>query len=676
MYDIILMVRDMDISLIRGVGIKSIDYLKKMNLYTINDVIEYYPYRYNIIRVIPLIEARDGEVVTIKGVVDSEPRVSYINKALNRMVFKLRTDNFIINVTIFNRAFYKNSLKLGRVINLIGKYERKNNTFTASDIKFEIINGVKIEPVYHLVNGVKNKGLSNLISECFNMHVDIDDYIPRYLVDQYEFMDKLKAAYNIHFPTSTDNLKKAKLRAIYEEFFVFMFKMNYLKYKYDLDNKGLTRNIDKNKLNEFIDSLPFQLTDDQLIAVNDIYNDLVDSKRMNRLVLGDVGSGKTCVAVIGLYINYLSGYQGAMMAPTEILARQHYESISNMFKDVDLRVGLLVGSLKKSEKNKVCEKLENGEIDILIGTHALISENVKFNNLGLVVTDEQHRFGVNQRSNLQNKGIMSDVLYLSATPIPRTYALTIYGDMDTSVIKTKPNGRKEIITKAVKEKDLKNVLFKMVEEIKSGHQIYVVAPLIEDEDGESNLNDVKKLKEKFDTAFNNKIRVEILHGKMKNQEKDEIMEQFKNGDIKVLISTTVIEVGVDVKNSTMMVIFNAERFGLATLHQLRGRVGRNSLQSYCYLISNQDCERLKVMEESNDGFYISEKDFELRGEGDLFGTRQSGDMVFKLGDIRRDFKILAQCKTDAGKFIAENIVNNFSNYPQFRNVIKELEFID
>lgn len=676
MYDIILMVIDMDISLIRGVGSKSIDYLKKMNLYTINDVIEYYPYRYNIIRVIPLIEARDGEVVTIKGVVDSEPRVSYINKALNRMVFKLRTDNFIINVTIFNRAFYKNSLKLGRVINLIGKYERKNNTFTASDIKFEIINGVKIEPVYHLVNGVKNKGLSNLISECFNMHVDIDDYIPRYLVDQYEFMDKLKAAYNIHFPTSTDNLKKAKLRAIYEEFFVFMFKMNYLKYKYDLDNKGLTRNIDKNKLNEFIDSLPFQLTDDQLIAVNDIYNDLVDSKRMNRLVLGDVGSGKTCVAVIGLYINYLSGYQGAMMAPTEILARQHYESISNMFKDVGLRVGLLVGSLKKSEKNKVCEKLENGEIDILIGTHALISENVKFNNLGLVVTDEQHRFGVNQRSNLQNKGIMSDVLYLSATPIPRTYALTIYGDMDTSVIKTKPNGRKEIITKVVKEKDLKNVLFKMVEEIKSGHQIYVVAPLIEDEDGESNLNDVKKLKEKFDTAFNNKIRVEILHGKMKNQEKDEIMEQFKNGDIKVLISTTVIEVGVDVKNSTMMVIFNAERFGLATLHQLRGRVGRNSLQSYCYLISNQDCERLKVMEESNDGFYISEKDFELRGEGDLFGTRQSGDMVFKLGDIRRDFKILAQCKTDAGKFIAENIVNNFSNYPQFRNVIKELEFID
>ena len=394
---------------------------------------------------------------------------------------------------------------------------------------------------------------------------------------------------------------------------------------------------------------------------------------MNRLILGDVGSGKTCVASIGMYINYLSGYQSSLMAPTEILARQHYDSISSMFKNTNIKIALLVGSMKKSEKNKVYQELKEGQIDILIGTHALISEGVIFNNLGLVITDEQHRFGVNQRSNLQNKGIKSDVLYLSATPIPRTYALTIYGDMDTSIIKTKPNGRKDIITKIVKEKDLKDVLFHMVEEIKLGHQIYVVAPLIEDEDGESNLNDVVKLKEKFDTAFNNKIRVEILHGKMKNADKDVIMEEYKNGDIKVLISTTVIEVGVDVKNSTMMVIFNAERFGLATLHQLRGR---DDVQSYCYLISNLNVERLKVMEESNDGFYISEKDFELRGEGDLFGTRQSGDMVFKLADIRRDFKILVQCKKDSDEFIKTNLVNNFNDYPQFKNIIKELEFID
>ena len=350
--------------------------------------------------------------------------------------------------------------------------------------------------------------------------------------------------------------------------------------------------------------------------------------------------------------------------------------MKELFKKTDIKIALLVGSMKKQEKNKIYKELENGEIDILVGTHALISEDVKFNNLGLVITDEQHRFGVNQRSNLQNKGIMCDVLYLSATPIPRTYALTLYGDMDTSIIKSKPNGRKEIITKVLKEKELKKVLFHMLEEIKKGHQIYVVAPLIEDEDGDNNMNDVVKLKEKFDVAFNNKIKVEILHGKMKNNDKDEVMERFKNGETKILISTTVIEVGVDVKNSTMIVIFNAERFGLATLHQLRGRVGRNSLQSYCYLISNMDTPRLKVMEESNDGFYISEKDFELRGEGDLFGTRQSGDMVFKLADIRRDFKILVQCKEDTKKFIKDNIVNNFNNYPQFKKIIKELEFID
>lgn len=666
----------MNLDLVKGIGDKALEYLSKMNLYTIKDLIEYYPYRYNIIKVIPLIEAPNGETVTIKGIVDTEPKISYINKSLNRMTFRLRTDNYLINVTIFNRAFYKNNLKLGRMINLIGKYERKNNTFTASDIKFELINTMKIEPVYHLVNGVKNKGLTKLINECFNMRIDVDDYIPNYLQEKYKFIDKLNAAYHIHFPQSLDLLKKSRLRAIYEELFIFMFKMNYLKYKYDLDNKGLSRSVDYKDVEEFINTLPFKLTDDQLTAVEDIYNDLVEPKRMNRLVLGDVGSGKTCVAIIAMYINYLSNYQSSLMAPTEILARQHFESISNMLQNTNIRVGLLVGSLKKSEKDKVCKQLANGEIDILIGTHALISEGVNFKNLGLVVTDEQHRFGVNQRSNLQNKGIMSDVLYLSATPIPRTYALTIYGDMDTSIIKTKPNGRKEIITKAYKEKDLKNVLFKMLEEIKNGHQIYVVAPLIEDETGESNLNDVNKLKDKFNLAFNNKVRVEILHGKMKNVEKDEIMEQFKNGEIKVLISTTVIEVGVDVKNSTMMVIFNAERFGLATLHQLRGRVGRNSLQSYCYLISDLDTPRLKVMEESNDGFYISEKDFELRGEGDLFGTKQSGDMVFKLADIRRDFKILSQCKLDTNTFIKDNVVDNFANYPQFRNIIKELEFID
>ena len=666
----------MDIINIKGLGPKTLEYLNKLNLYTIQDLIEYYPYRYNIIKVSNIKDIQDGENCTIKGIVDTEPRVSYINKRFNRMTFRVNSDGILLNVTIFNRAFYKTHLKLGRMINIIGKYDKLKNSITASDIKFEIIRNTKIEPVYHLVNGIKSNNLSNIIKECYNYKIDLNDYIPNYLIERYNFLNKLQSSYNIHFPSSTDLLKQSKIRTIYEEFFIFMFKMHYLKHKYDLNNQGLKREVSYSDVNNFITSLPFTLTPDQLTSVNDIYNDLTAEYRMNRLVLGDVGSGKTLVAEIAMYINYLSGYQSAMMAPTEILATQHYENMTKLFKDYDIKIGLLVGSMKKSEKNKVCKQLENGEIDFLVGTHALISDNVTFNNLGLVITDEQHRFGVNQRSNLQNKGMLCDVLYLSATPIPRTYALTIYGDMETSIIKTKPSGRKDIITKLVKNKNLKDVLFHMLSEIKDGHQVYVVSPLIEDEEGESDLATVYELKEKFDTAFNNKVNIGILHGKMKPSEKDEIMESFKKGDTKVLISTTVIEVGVDVKNSTMMVIFNAERFGLATLHQLRGRVGRNDLQSYCYLISDYEAERLKVMEESNDGFYISEQDFKLRGEGDLFGTRQSGDMVFKMGDIRRDFKILNQCKNDAKEFIKENAVNNFSTYPQFKTLIKELEFID
>lgn len=666
----------MDIFKIKGLGPKTIEYLNKLNLYTIQDIIEYYPYRYNIIKVSNIKDIQDQETCTIKGIVDLEPRVSFINKKFNRMTFRINSDGILLNVTIFNRAFYKNHLTIGRMINVIGKYDKFRNTITASDIKFELIKSTKIEPVYHLVNGIKNNNLTNIIKECYNIKIELDDYIPNYLINKYKFLDKRTSTYNIHFPSSTELLKQSKIRTIYEEFFIFMFKMNYLKYKYDLNNEGLSRTINKTDIEEFINKLPFTLTKDQLSSIEDIYTDLTSPTRMNRLVLGDVGSGKTLVAEIAMYMNYLSGYQSAMMAPTEILATQHYENMIKLFKDTNIKIGLLVGSMKKSEKNKICKQLENGEINFLVGTHALISDNVTFNNLGLVITDEQHRFGVNQRSILQNKGNLCDVLYLSATPIPRTYALTIYGDMDTSVIKTKPNGRKDIITKLVKNNNIKDVLFHMLDEIKSNHQIYVVSPLIEDEEGESNLETVYELKEKFDKAFNNKVKIGILHGKMKNSEKDEIMESYKNGETKVLISTTVIEVGVDVKNSTMMIIFNAERFGMSTLHQLRGRVGRNDLQSYCYLISDYDAERLKVLEESNDGFYISEKDFELRGEGDLFGTRQSGDMVFKMGDIKRDYKILTQCKTDAKEFINENIVDNFNTYPQFKKLIKELEFID
>ena len=371
---------------------------------------------------------------------------------------------------------------------------------------------------------------------------------------------------------------------------------------------------------------------------------------MNRLVLGDVGSGKTIVATYAIYVNFLSGYQSALMAPTEILAEQHFKSIKNILEKFNIKVSLLTGSMKAKEKKEVLEKLENGTINLVIGTHALISKTVKFKNLGLVITDEQHRFGVDQRNILRDKGDMPDVLYLSATPIPRTYALTIYGDLDLSIIKTKPVGRKEIITKVVKEENIKDILYKMLEELKNGHQIYVVSALVENKE-ETTLRSVNELKEKFEIAFQHKVNIEILHGKLKGKEKNEIMENFKNRKTRILISTTVIEVGIDIPNSTMIIIYNAERFGLATLHQLRGRVGRNDMQSYCYLICNSEIERLKVLEESNDGFYIAEKDYEMRGQGDLFGEKQSGDMPFKIANLKEDLNILLQAQKDSEEYI-------------------------
>ena len=400
---------------------------------------------------------------------------------------------------------------------------------------------------------------------------------------------------------------------------------------------------------------------------------MTSNKRMNRLLCGDVGSGKTIVAVLASYINFIAGYQTALMVPTEILAKQHFENISKLFKSLNINIEILLGKTKKKDKEKIYEELKSGRINLLIGTHSLLNEKVEFNNLGLVITDEQHRFGVAQRENLRTKGKLPDILYMSATPIPRTYALTIYGDMDISLIKTKPSGRKEVKTIIKSESEIKEVLYMMLEEIKKGHQVYVVSPLIED--NASALSSALELEKKIKMAFSNKIKVGLLHGKLSNDEKENIMNDFKNGDIKVLVSTTVIEVGVDVENATMMVIFNADRFGLATLHQLRGRIGRNDLDCSCILIGKLN-QRLKVLEESNDGFYITEKDYEMRKEGDLFGVKQSGDMTFKIADIKRDFKILLKAKEDSNEFIEKNKENYFKNDEKYYKIINEIKSLD
>lgn len=655
------------------IGPKTINILNKININTVEDLLTYYPYRYNVIKFINIDEANENMICYIKAKVLSVPKVAYIKKNFNRLDFIASNSNQDFKVTIFNRAYLKQSLTLDKEIVLIGKFSKLKNSFVANDIKYNM-NEERIEPIYHLTEGLKNSSLETMISNALKENISLNDYIPSYLSEKYHFLNKDEAIRKIHQPESPSDIKNSMLKLIYEELFIYTFKINYLKSINKVTN-GLPKKFDETQIQDFLSSLNFELTKDQLTTIEDILKDMKENKRMNRLVLGDVGSGKTIVAFVAILANYFSGYQSTFMAPTEILAKQHFTSIKEYFKEYDINVALLTGSLTKKQKENIYNQISNGKIDIVIGTHALLNDNLNFQNLGLVITDEQHRFGVNQRNLLQNKGLNggADVLYLSATPIPRTYALTIYGDLDLSQIKTKPNIRKEIITKIASEQNIKEVLFKMYEELKLKHQIFVVSPLIEQND-ELNINSVIELKEKLNKAFSNKVRIEILHGKLKQKEKDELMKEFQENKINILISTTVIEVGIDIPNASMMVIYNAERFGLATLHQLRGRVGRSNIQSYCYLVTNNsNNERLKVMEKSSDGFYIAEQDFKQRGQGDLFGVKQSGDMSFKIADLKRDFSILSQANIDAENFL---VSKKYQEYEYYNNIIKEIDFLD
>ena len=652
---------------IKGIGPKTLKLFQNLNIFTIQDLITYYPYKYKLYHPATLDNYEENTEVLINGYVASDAKIYYIKRNLNKISFRLNTGTKIINVTIFNRPFIKQHLLLNKYISVIGKYNIKTNTFTASDIKLTPIIKDEIEPIYHTTQGLKQVNIHKIINNLLERNIYVPSLIPEEYIKEYSLLDKLTAIKEIHNPTSTNNLKQAEICLKYEELFEYTLKINYLKYLKDKTTTSYIKTFDTSKLDNLISSLPFKLTDSQVNAVEDIKNDFNSPKHMNRLILGDVGSGKTIISFLALYMNYLSGYQGVLMAPTEILIKQHYENIKKILTDVNIEI--LTGSTTKKDRDKIIENLKNGQIDILLSTHSVLNDDVIFKNIGLVVTDEQHRFGVNQRKNLQNKGENVDVLYMSATPIPRTLALTIFKDMDITEIKTKPLNRKPKITKLYKTSEIKEVLYEMLDEIKKGHQIYVVSPLIENEEENTKLASVNYLYEKINVALNGKVPIGVLHGKLKNEEKENIMNDFKSNKTKILISTTIIEIGVDVSNATMIVIFNAERFGLATLHQLRGRIGRNDIESKCILISDYDTPRLKILEESEDGFYISEKDFELRGAGDLFGVKQSGDMVFKIANLNKDFKILKKCSEDSLDFLKKHI-NEIDKYPIQKNIIR------
>ena len=663
-----------DLEQIEGIGPKTKELLSKLQIFTIEDLINHYPFRYEVIKRSNLQEIKDGDKIIIDGLIEGQPTVIYLSPKLKKIILRINTGQNILNITIYNKVYLIDNLKSGKYITVIGKYDKIKNAIIASDIRLEKLPPMpKIESIYYTTNGLSKKSISKYITATIMSGYKPQEILPNYLLEKYNLLTKYESICEIHNPTDITLLKKARQRLKYEELFLYLFKINILKQKITEDDKAIVRNIDYSKIEEVINSLPFALTPDQKTSLDEILNDMSSNHRMNRLLQGDVGSGKTIIALLAAYANYLSGYQTAIMVPTEILATQHYQESKKLLGNYGLNIELLTSNTNKKEKDRIYEELSSGKTNLIIGTQSLIQKDINFHNLGLIITDEQHRFGVNQRTTFKNKGESPDVLSMSATPIPRTYALTIYGDMDVSSIKTKPIGRKEVITYFKKEKEITSVLEMMKKEVDQKHQIYVIAPMIDSDNQE--LENVTSLEEKMNKAFGKICKIASIHGKLEPSVKNKIMTSYEQGKIDILISTTVIEVGVNVPNATMIVIFDANLFGLSTIHQLRGRVGRSNLQSYCILIAKEYQERLKMLEHCSDGFEISEYDFKNRGEGDLFGIRQSGETGLKLADVKKDFQMLLKARDDVLEFLP-TFNNHPEDYPALYNEIKKIYDID
>ena len=651
-----------EVKFVKGVGPNRVALLNRLGIYTLEDLITYYP-RTHEDRSIPkkIIELLHGEEALIEAIPVS--RMSEIKIRRNFTMYKLivRDDTGTCQITWYNQTYLKNMFKVGEKYKFFGKVNKKFNKVDMISPVFDSENSLKntgkIIPIYPTTYNLPQNTLRKIIENGLaEIDEKLEDTLPEYLLSKYNLCDLNTAIKQIHFPDNFENFNKARKRLVFEELLSMQLALLSLKSQYEVESEGIS--LDKNvKMSELIDKLPFRLTKAQLRVLEEIDNDLESSKPMNRLLQGDVGSGKTVVAEIAAYKAVKSGYQVAIMAPTAILATQHLESFTSLLDDTGIKCELLISGISKKKKEDILERLKNGEIDILIGTHALLEENVVFKNLGLVVTDEQHRFGVRQRSTIAKKGDNPNVLVMTATPIPRTLALILYGDLDISIIDELPPNRKKIDTFPVTKEMDDRVNNFIKEQIDSGRQAYIVCPLVEDSE-EIDARSVLELAEKYKNVVFKDYKVEYLHGKMKPKEKDEIMERFKNKEIDILISTTVIEVGVNVPNANIMVIENAERFGLAQLHQLRGRVGRGEYKSYCILKyqGNSDVirKRMNVMKATNDGFIISEKDLELRGTGEFFGTKQHGLPEFKIANLFEDMQVLKLVQSIAIEIIGKD----------------------
>lgn len=658
---------------IKGIGPKRLTLLEELNIHTVEDLVLYLPTRYEDNTVIDLNQAEDHSTVTVQGEVYSTPAVAFFGRNKSKLTVHIMVNNIAVKCVFFNQPYLKKKIELHGTVTVKGKWNRAKQEINGNRMFFNeqtTQDDVQLEPVYRIKEGIKQKQIRDNIRQALE-DVTIHEWLSDDLREKYKLETLEYTLRTLHHPKDKQSLLRARRTYAFTELFMFELRMQWLNRLEKASDEAIEIDYDINKVKGFIDRLPFELTDAQKTSVNEIFRDLKAPIRMHRLLQGDVGSGKTVVAAICMYALKTAGYQSALMVPTEILAEQHAESLIELFGDT-MNVALLTGSVKGKKRRILLEQLENGSIDCLIGTHALIQDDVIFENVGLVITDEQHRFGVNQRQSLREKGAMTNVLFMTATPIPRTLAISVFGEMDVSSIKQLPKGRKPIITSWAKHEQYDQVLTQMTSELRNGRQAYVICPLIESSEHLEDVQNVVALYESLQQYYGTE-KVGLLHGKLTAEEKDDVMQRFSNHEIDILVSTTVVEVGVNVPNATFMMIYDADRFGLSTLHQLRGRVGRSEHQSYCVLIASPKTEtgieRMTIMTQTTDGFELSERDLEMRGPGDFFGVKQSGLPDFLVANIVEDYRMLEVARDEAAQLIQTGQFFQ-NNHTQLRNFIQ------